>query len=115
MSVLQLLIAKQKRVLKFELPYRQNWIDICFEERMIKYIFIISAFLLFSGCMNKHGISAKYYSECEEYYDMQGYYHKKCGDDDIITYEELGKKTKEVLNSMISPEFKEEKPQGPVW
>jgi DNA-binding SARP family transcriptional activator len=39
--------------------------------------------------VNKHGISLKYYSDCEEYYDMQGYYHKECGKDDIVTYEEI--------------------------
>jgi len=53
--------------------------------------------ILFSGCVNKHGISAKYYSDCKEYYDLQGYYHKECGKDDIITYKEIGealKKTK---------------------
>jgi hypothetical protein len=49
---------------------------------------ILSVFL--TGCFNKHGISAKYYSDCEEYYDMQGYYHKECGKDDIVTYKEIG-------------------------
>ncbi|WP_373069484.1 hypothetical protein [Sulfurimonas sp.] len=54
---------------------------------------IMSIFL--TGCFNKHGISAKYYSDCEEYYDMQGYYHKDCGEDDIVTYEEIGDAFKE--------------------
>jgi hypothetical protein len=31
----------------------------------------------------------KYYSDCKEYYDLQGYYHKECGDDDIVTYKEM--------------------------
>ena len=39
-----------------------------------------------SGCVNKHGVSLKYYSDCNEYYDMHGYYHKDCGEDDIVTY-----------------------------
>ena len=43
----------------------------------------------FSGCVNKHGVSLKYYSDCKEYYDLQGYYHKDCGEDDIVTYKEL--------------------------
>jgi len=47
--------------------------------------------LFAGGCVNKHGISAKVYSDCNEYYDMQGYYHKQCGDDDIITYKEIKK------------------------
>jgi len=61
--------------------------------------------LSFSGCLNKHGVSAKYYSDCEEYYDLQGYYHKDCGKDDIMTYKE------------IKENFEEPKkePEGNVW
>ena len=55
--------------------------------------------------MNKHGISAKYYSECKEYYDLQGYYHKDCGEDDIVTYKEIGEYF----------EDEKEKPKGNVW
>lgn len=60
---------------------------------------------LLSGCVNKHGISAKYYSDCKEYYDLQGFYHKECGEDDILTYEQMHEA------------FKKEKetPQGNVW
>ena len=50
---------------------------------------MLSTFI-FSGCINKHGVSAKYYSDCDEYYDLQGYYHKDCGDDDIVTYKAVG-------------------------
>ena len=57
---------------------------------MKKTLLFISFTLLFSGCVNKHGISMKYYSDCKEYYDLQGYYHKDCGEDDIVTYKELG-------------------------
>lgn len=53
---------------------------------MIKITLLILTAILFSACVNRHGVSAKYYSDCEEYYDFQGYYHKKCGDDDIFTY-----------------------------
>ncbi|WP_193110491.1 hypothetical protein [Sulfurimonas paralvinellae] len=60
---------------------------------MKKILFLLllslSSFFL-SGCVNKHGISAKYYSDCKEYYDLQGYYHKECGDDDIVTYKQMG-------------------------
>ncbi len=45
--------------------------------------------LSFSGCINKHGVSMKYYSDCKEYYDLQGFYHKECGEDDIVTYEQM--------------------------
>lgn len=57
-------------------------------------LFLITLTIFFSGCVNKHGISAKYYSECKEYYDYQGYYHKECGDDDIVTYKEMGEALK---------------------
>ncbi len=61
---------------------------------MIKISLLIMVSILFSGCVNKHGISAKYYSDCKEYYDFQGYYHKECGKDDIITYKEIGEALK---------------------
>ncbi|MBL1243995.1 MAG: hypothetical protein COA39_006335 [Sulfurimonas sp.] len=57
---------------------------------MIRISLLIILSILFSGCVNKHGISLKYYSDCKEYYDLQGYYHKKCGEDDIMTYKEMG-------------------------
>jgi len=56
---------------------------------MIKTLLLILTIFLFSGCFNRNGISAKYYSECKEYYDIQGFYHKEC-DDDMITYDEMG-------------------------
>ena len=73
---------------------------------MIKFIlpFLFLA-TLFSGCVNKHGISAKYYSDCKEYYDLQGYYHKECGDDDIVTYK--------AVKDFIVPQ--EEKTNGNVY
>ena len=61
---------------------------------MTKLFLLLAFSLLFSGCMNKHGISAKYYSDCKEYYDLQGYYHKECGEDDMMTYKEMGDKFK---------------------
>lgn len=57
---------------------------------MRKLFLLVAVATLFSGCINKHGISLKYYSDCKEYYDMQGYYHKECGKDDIITYKKVG-------------------------
>lgn len=79
---------------------------------MMKTILLIISTLLLGGCMNKHGISAKYYSDCKEYYDLQGYYHKECGEDDIITYKEIGEASEEIINSWTG---KEEKPRGNVW
>ena len=65
---------------------------MCFKWSMKIYIILsitIISSLFFTGCVNKHGISMKYYSDCKEYYDLQGYYHKECGDDDIVTYKEM--------------------------
>lgn len=70
----------------------------------ILFLLTIGAFSL-SGCINKHGVSAKYYSECDEYYDLQGYYHKECGKDDIFTYKDVKKKFEEPVK----------KPTGNVW
>lgn len=80
---------------------------------MIKITLLILIALSFSACVNRHGISAKYYSECEEYYDLQGYYHKNCGDDDIVTYKEMGKATDKVVDAWTKK--KKEKPKGNVW
>ena len=71
---------------------------------ILLFILTLTAFS-FTGCINKHGISAKYYSDCKEYYDLQGYYHKECGEDDIITYKEIKKNLEEP----------EEKPKGNVY
>lgn len=67
---------------------------------MIKIILLITTTLFISGCVNKHGISAKYYSECKEYYDLQGYYHKECGEDDIVTYKKVGESIKKAGESL---------------
>jgi len=72
---------------------------------MIKISLLIMLSILFSACVNKHGVSLKYYSDCKEYYDLQGYYHKECGEDDIMTYKEMG----EILKK------KEPEPEGNVW
>jgi len=62
-------------------------------------VFLILTTFLFTACFNKHGISAKYYSDCEEYYDLQGYYHKECGKDDMVSYEEAGEATGKAVDS----------------
>ncbi len=72
---------------------------------MIKITLLLLTTLYLTGCMNKNGISAKYYSECKEYYNLQGFYHKECGEDDLISYEEIGELFKK----------EEEKPKGNVW
>lgn len=80
---------------------------------MIKYLLLISTLFLFSACVNKHGISLQYYSECKEYYDLQGYYHKECGEDDIVSHKEIRQKAEEAYDYVVGSE--EEKPKGNVW
>ncbi len=45
----------------------------------MKYLLIIIALFL-SGCVNKAGISLKYYPDCEENYDLYGVHYIKCHD-----------------------------------
>jgi hypothetical protein len=47
--------------------------------------------------MNERGISMRYYNDCEEYYDVQGYYHKKC-DKNAVDYKDV----KEALTPVSS-------------
>ena len=44
--------------------------------------------IFFAGCFNERGVSLRYYNDCEEYYDAQGYYHKKC-DKNLVDYKEI--------------------------
>ena len=71
---------------------------------------------MFSGCVNKHGVSAKYYSDCDEYYDLQGYYHKDCGKDDMFTYKEASDGIGKVKDKVVNVFVEEKKvPQKNVW
>lgn len=63
-------------------------------------LFLIIPLVLFSGCFNDRGISARYYNDCEEYYDSQGYYHKKC-DPNMVEYSEIKSEIKKVVSPII--------------
>lgn len=78
----------------------------------MKKLFLVGFVLFFSGCVNKHGVSLQYYSDCDEYYDVQGYYHKDCGKDDIFTYKEVKEKTKKAVDNVLGIK---QKPKGNVW
>ncbi len=54
--------------------------------KKIPYLFLVP--LLLGGCFNDRGISARYYNDCEEYYDLQGYYHKEC-DKNLVDYADI--------------------------
>jgi hypothetical protein len=85
-------------------------------KKLLLLSFLIFTALGFTACVNKHGISAKYYSDCKEYYDMQGYYHKECGEDDIVTYKQITDETKSVINEAIHAyKGTQETQKGNVW
>lgn len=85
---------------------------------MIKYLLLILIPFMFSGCFNRSGISTKYYAnECNEYYDVQGFYHKDCKDDNIVTYKAISKKVDKATDFIIGSDDEQEveKPQSNVW
>jgi len=53
----------------------------------MKTILILLTALLFQGCLyfNDRGVSHRYYSDCKEYYDGMGIYHKDC-DENLLDY-----------------------------
>lgn len=55
---------------------------------MKKHYLLLLLPIIFAGCFNERGISLRYYNDCEEYYDLQGYYHKQC-DKNLINYSEI--------------------------
>ena len=86
---------------------------------MLKIILLSVIAIIFSGCANKHGLSSTPYDDCKEYYDFQGYYHKDCGEKDIVSYKAIGEAASKAYDSAVDTvTFKEkEKPkQKPnVW
>ena len=77
---------------------------------MIKILLLLTA-LFFTGCVTKRGISAQYYNDCKEYYDLQGFYHKDC-DGEVVTYKEISDAGGKVIDKFVD---KKEKPKGNVW
>lgn len=62
-----------------------------YNNRMKKYYLLLLLLpFLFAGCANERGLSLRYYNDCEEYYDAQGYYHKQC-DKNILDYSDIPK------------------------
>lgn len=68
-----------------------------YNNRMKTLSLLFFAMILFGGCFNERGISLRYYNECEEYYDVQGYYHKKC-DPNLVDYVDIKEALKPVPN-----------------
>ncbi|HLD23809.1 MAG TPA: hypothetical protein VJA83_07680 [Sulfuricurvum sp.] len=65
---------------------------------MKKYYLLFLVPIIFAGCFNERGVSLRYYNDCEEYYDAQGYYHKQC-DKNIVDYSDI----KNALESNQNP------------
>lgn len=70
-----------------------------YNKAMKKTPFLLLFPILFAGCFNERGVSLRYYSDCEEYYDLQGYYHKEC-DKNLFDYSDV----KEVLQTQEDSE-----------
>jgi len=68
---------------------------------MKKHTLLFLLPIIFAGCFNDRGISLRYYNNCEEYYDAQGYYHKECAKN-LVEYSELKEGMKSIL--FIPPE-----------
>jgi hypothetical protein len=64
---------------------------------MKRHYLLILLPIFFAGCFNERGISLRYYNDCEEYYDAQGYYHKQC-DKNLIDYNDFKEAIKPVQN-----------------
>lgn len=65
---------------------------------MKKHYFLILIPIVFTGCFNERGVSLRYYNDCEEYYDAQGYYHKQC-DKNLVDYKDIKEALQPAQNS----------------
>lgn len=61
-------------------------------------IFLIISITVFTGCVNKRGISSTYYNDCKEYYDERGYYHKDC-DENLVEFSDIKEGTVKAYES----------------
>ena len=83
-------------------------------------IFLIITLILFSGCLNKRGISGSYYNDCREYYDARGYYHKNC-DENLVEFSDLKKDVSDAYDATtgfitFTQEVEEKEPEHKlVW
>ena len=72
--------------------------------RMKKTTLLFLLPIFFAGCFNERGISLRYYNDCEEYYDVQGYYHKRC-DKNLADYSEIKSEiTSDVKSILFIPD-----------
>jgi hypothetical protein len=61
---------------------------------MIKTLLLLLTMMFFNGIINATPIESKYYTNCKEYYDFQGFYHDECAETKTQRdYENIGPKS----------------------
>ena len=79
---------------------------------MFKQIILFTMLIVFLGaCANERGISARYYNDCKEYYDLQGHYHKECPEN-LIEYKTITDAPGKVYDAITSDD---NEPKPKVW
>ncbi|WP_294963962.1 hypothetical protein [Sulfurimonas sp.] len=91
---------------------------------MTKTLLLITATMISLGCINANAIEKKYYSNCKEYYDFQGFYHNECEEDKAKIYYKnintnnnfLNKAIDDMLANNLEPKKEpvKEEPKKPV-
>lgn len=76
------------------------------------WLLLLLVFFGFTGCFNDRGVSMRYYNDCEEYYDAQGYYHKKC-DPNAVEYSEVQQAAQSLKEAIVPSTSSKE--LGKVW
>jgi hypothetical protein len=67
---------------------------------MKKHYLLFLLPITFAGCFNDRGITLRYYNNCEEYYDSQGYYHKECAKN-LANYSEIKEEFSAGMKSIL--------------
>ncbi|MFT7003610.1 MAG: hypothetical protein ACJAWW_000960 [Sulfurimonas sp.] len=61
---------------------------------MIKTLLLILTMIILNGVINASPVESKYYTNCKEYYDFQGFYHDECKETKAkIEYNNIGPKS----------------------
>jgi len=53
---------------------------------MTKTLLLILTTMISIGCINANAIDRKFYTNCKEYYDFQGFYHNECEENKANNY-----------------------------
>lgn len=70
------------------------------KKHLYPFFWLVISGIFLSGCFNDRGVSLRYYDNCEEYYDLQGYFHKKC-DPNLFDYSDVKEAIKPVQDPRI--------------